>query len=145
MQPHLPKCFDPIRFADQSASLEGSIPLKQLDKLKDLLISDQGDVQVALQFDRDQDGRRCIIGKVQAVLTMECQRCCQPMNVEVNADVLLSPIISDSQAPSVPKEYSPLVTHGEPVEMADLVADELLLNLPMFTKHSEGECPKNLG
>jgi uncharacterized metal-binding protein YceD (DUF177 family) len=41
----------------------------------------------------------------------------------------------------MPPEVETLVAGGQPLSLATLVEDELLLALPMFAAHPENECP----
>ncbi len=139
------KTIDPFRLADQAAELTGQVPLAQLPRLHDLLCHQSGDVHYQLQFGKDAEGCRTIHGQIEATLPLICQRCNQELAFALQIEFLLSPIISDKQATSLPASYEPLVTAGEPVTLQVMLEEEILLALPMIPMHDPQQCPQKLG
>jgi len=92
-----------------------------------------------------QAGRRDRVWlKVQAILTLTCQRCMGEMQLAVDetasfvcyrteADALAA--VQDEDDPSAPE---PLVVQ-EPVDILELVQDQLILALPYVPKHESCE------
>ena len=58
----------------------------------------------------------------------------------LKSDVVLGIAWDDTRARSLPKEYEPLVAGEEPIDLREIVEDELLLVLPFVNYHDEGQC-----
>lgn len=136
----LPLSVDPVRFAREKVDLAGELPLSECSRLQ--AIHDQRNAQafVTLKFFKDEAGIYAITGCVKATVYLDCERCGEVMQFKVESDVSLSPVVSDRQAVSLPPNYEPLVTAGDPVNLVVLIEEEILLALPMVPKHSEMEC-----
>lgn len=136
----LPKRVEPFELANRGAMIEGNIPLSELPRLADLIVDPAGKIQVSLQFDKDIAGLRHITGKIQAEFMVVCQRCLQTFNYKTEVPVNLSPVTNEAAAKRLPESYEPLfVTADEPVSLAEIIEEELLLSLPLVTKHEV--CP----
>lgn len=133
--------IDPYKFATQAMNIKARLPLAQLKRLREQLLRTDGDVEVELNGVVDESGVKVLRLRVQCELILSCQRCNEEMLIPVKSLVNLSPVMSESQATSVPKGYDPLVTEGNSLKLKELVEDELLLSIPMVPKHPEGECP----
>lgn len=132
----LPKTIDPIRIAKQGRQFQGEFALNQCARLQ--TISDQLDqkASVVLELNVDHEAQIPFIrGSIHASLNMICQRCNDAMHYPLNITFLLSPVLSEVQAENLPHKYEPLIVRDETVALADLIEDEILLALPMVTKH----------
>lgn len=141
---NLPKLIDPIQYARAEQKIEGMYQLVDLPRLQSITNQLENTVRFNLQFGVDANRSYFIKGALAASVELICQRCNKPMNIQVDANISLCPVISEKQAGSLPEEYEPLVTHGELVALKTIVEDELLLALPMAVKHPVGECPAEL-
>jgi uncharacterized protein len=97
-------------------------------------------VQVVLTLKQEDLGPIYINGNLTTQLRLPCERCGGAVCYDIKLELKLSPVLTDSQAARVPKEYDPLVTGSEPVSVLELVEEELLLSLPMVAKHKQEEC-----
>ena len=140
----LPKQIDPVVYARQQRELKGELPLRDMVRVQKIADQLNAVASIDLTFDRDPAGFYAITGVCAATVQLVCQRCNKVVEKQVIADVSLSPVISEAQVKSLPKNYDPLVTGGETVCLMELVEDELLLALPMVPTHREGDCPVNL-
>lgn len=141
---HLPNLIDPIQLARAKQQLVGSCRLSELPRIQAIADQRDGVVYYDLQFGQDDNRKYFIKGCMQASVWLICQRCNKPVEIQIDTNVSLSPIVSESQAVNLPAEYEPLVTQGEPVSFKAILEEELLLALPMSVKHSVGECPAEL-
>ncbi len=142
----LPRSVDPFRLAEQESTLEGRIPLERLARLADCLWDDQPpeasqSCQVVLTFGKDDERRRIVSGRVEATVTMQCQRCMGPMPVRLMSVFSLGLVTSDEQARQLPKELEPFLTDDFRADLWSMVEDELLLVLPPFPLHERDDCP----
>ena len=141
MYNQLPLEIEPFSLARDGAEFSGSIAVTQFSRLREVLSSQQGDVKVRIEVGREAFGPVYIKGSVAASLQLVCQRCGEPLDYAINADLKLSPVLTDAQAVTVPEEYEPWVTNDAPISVLELVEEELLLGLPMIAKHKPEECP----
>jgi uncharacterized protein len=107
-----------------------------MDRLADLVIDLQGEVDVELQFGKE--GRvPTISGTVGTLLKLECQCCLEPLLWPIHGEVKLGVVGSVDEALSLPDSLEPLlVAVGAEVLLLDIVQDELLLALPCIPQHS---------
>ena len=136
----LPKTFEPRKFARQGKQFEGSLALKQFDRLVGSLADDQGEVKVFLRFHMSEDHRVILEGHVEANLKMICQRCLDVAELPVRSDLSLMGVRTDEQAKALPEEYEPLLIQEEPTELIPLLEEELILALPLVPFHSLELC-----
>ncbi len=138
MQALIPEYLDLVQKANLGCEIEGEWPIKRLDRLADLLLSDSGAVSVKLRIGREE-GVRFIRGRISARLQMTCQRCMQALDLALEAEVNLGMVTDESQADRLPEGCEPLVVSDEPMHLPSIVEDELLLALPLVPMH-EADC-----
>ncbi|GBE09831.1 hypothetical protein BMS3Bbin12_00827 [bacterium BMS3Bbin12] len=139
MPRRLPEHLDPLRRVEQGAVLRGWVALRRMERLARSLCDVQGRVDVELHFDRDAQRIPFVRGRVQARLTMICQRCLEPMEMRIERDLLLALVHSEAEAGRLPAKYEPLLVTPAPMDVAGIVEDELLLALPIVPLHAAGE------
>lgn len=136
----LPKEVNPRKLAAQGISINARLPLSSLPRLLGTLENDEGEIQVALRFDRDEQGLYCITGSIKTVVDVICQRCLETMSVALDCDVALAVVWDDVDARQLPKEYEPLVVGGDSLDLYEMVEDEIFLGLPFVNYHDPAEC-----
>lgn len=137
----LPERVDPLRLADQGARLDGARAIGDLGRLVAALASDTGVAAVTLEFGRDDENRAWVRGSVTALLTFTCQRCLEPVALDVNTTFLLAVVRNEEEARRLPDRYDPLVLDDRSLALDTLVEDELLLALPLVPMHTTlAEC-----
>ena len=136
MQQQLPESADFLRQARQQGHLEGTLPIARLDRLRESLNSDAGELVARLDFGVDSD--ICYIkGQVQADLQVLCQRCLQPMIQPVSGNFLLGLVTSEEATSTLPEHMEPYLVSGKQQSIIAVLEDELLLSLPLVSMHSE--------
>ncbi len=136
----LPEQILPIRLAHRGETLEGSVAIEKMPRLAALLEDRAGHVRFALRFGLDDDGQACVLGRIDATLVMQCQRCLEPMRVALECDVALALLAEAADAPVVDIRYEPLAVGDAPVSLSGLIEDELILALPGIARHASGKC-----
>lgn len=96
-------------------------------------------ITYTLRFYIDKEGYPVIEGEMIGDFDLVCQRCMQPMVYSVKAEILVSPVISDTQAKQLPDRYEPLLMNNGEVNFAEWIAEELHLALPLVPRH-EATC-----
>lgn len=133
--------IDPILLADKGAQLSGRVPLQSMARLRAQLLDGAGEVDVDLAFERAEGSNlRRMRGRIVAQVSVTCQRCLEPMAIEIvgEPDVIL--LRADEPDPGLPPEADTL-TVTTSVAVAELIEDELLLALPMVPMHALEQCP----
>ncbi len=132
----LPDKIDRKRLAQQGAVLEGEIPAAELRRLN-AAHRVVGPVQVHLRFAWSGNHRPQVTGRVSARIESTCQRCLQNFDSVVEAAVNL--VIGE--APRDTEQDFELVLPGdEPLNLVEVVEDELLLEAPMIPVHPPSAC-----
>jgi uncharacterized protein len=140
MSKGLPEFIYPLRFACSGRFLQGRVPVDEMPRLAAGLYDWGGHVAVNLQFGREEEGRLCVRGVVEAELRLECQRCLEPFVFSATSDVRLGLIRSEESAADLPPECEPLLVEEEPISLFAMVEDELILALPIVPMHPRDVC-----
>jgi uncharacterized protein len=136
----LPTTVDYRKLSKDDATISGVVQIEDLGRIKEYLSESAGEVNVTLTFGRDQEWRPTIQGKVSSTLSMLCQRCLDSTQIFVEGEVDLAIVLNDEQAKLLPSHYSPFLVANDLIQLLPLVEDELILSLPMFANHDEGDC-----
>ncbi len=145
LKERLPVHIDPLRLAKAGRHLAGTLPLAQLQRLGAALASNEGAIEVEIEFGFDQQRIPYMRGTLRGDLPLVCQRCMEQMALPVEATFNLGVVGSEAQAERLPEHYDPLLYQDEPLHLADIIEDELLLALPIVPKHPEASCPVQAG
>ncbi|MEZ5540748.1 MAG: YceD family protein [Pseudomonadota bacterium] len=134
---HLPERLDLLATADAGRVLQGRLPLASMERVVPLLSSSAGTLQVSLELGKDPDGTRYLAGTVHGTVELQCQRCLEPFELLLDLAFRLGIVRDTEAAARLHARYEPLVVGAEPVRIADIVADEVLLALPLVPAHVE--------
>ncbi len=137
---NLPSKIDPFRFADQSLSLEGKLPLKGMTRLCPSLSSDEGEVAVNLQFGVDEEDIRCVKGHMETGLMLQCQRCLESFKYAIIGDFMLAMVRTEEEANKLPDRYDALLVPDQSLILSEMVEDELIVGLPIVAMHDIKDC-----
>ncbi|MGD9389990.1 MAG: YceD family protein [Thioalkalispiraceae bacterium] len=139
-QGNLPLKIDPIRLAETGREFSGRLAIRHMHRLKPLLLSEDGEVQLELKFGVDEVGTRYLQGHLTTNLVLECQRCLDKMTFPVDKEMCLAFVRSEYEAEQLPEEYDPHIVEQTPVALVDLIEDELILSLPQVPMHEREDC-----
>jgi uncharacterized protein len=136
--------IDGFEFASAGATQQGVLPLSGFARLRDMLVSDAGDVAYEVKGVRDARGRPSLRVNVHGTLQLRCQRCLEPLSHEVRAEALLVLAASQAEIDADPADVQApdRVLAGKEMALRDLVEDELILALPYAPRH-EGCMPRS--
>ena len=132
-----PVQVDPLQCIEQDAKFSGSIAVSKLGRLQGFLEGDSGEAQVEIHFGHDDMGIPLLRGQCQAQVHMTCQRCMNPVEVDVQTRFELGIVFSDEKAKHLPKQYEPIIVENDSLELLPVIEDEMILSLPMFAYHDE--------
>lgn len=140
MPSRLPDFVDPWRMADLEKVFSGCVAVVDLPRLAEVVCDADGGVELRLVFNREGGKRASITGFVRANLILECQRCLSPMAALVESQLNIALVGSAEEVERLPEHCDPLLLDEPRIRLLDIVEDELLLSLPQFPRHKEGEC-----
>ncbi|SUO97938.1 YceD family protein [Suttonella ornithocola] len=130
----LPKHIEPWTIARSRKILKGSFPLMQTQELRQW--AEKGkNIEVYLEGYLDQQHRAHLKGQLQLTLSLQCQRCLEPMpwNADIRFDYLL--IHNESQEQQVEYGSETLICAEDDMDLAWFLEEEVLLAMPMIAKH----------
>ncbi len=138
MQGRLAKTYRLSRELEQHASFSGSIRLNDLPRLSTLVEPDDAEIEVSFEFTSAALEHPAIAGHYKARLTAQCQRCLEPVGVDLDEDfeLLIDATDEDVAALQVDTVYS---TDGL-VNVFEVIEDELILSLPIIVMHEDASC-----
>ena len=141
--------LDVQAFARSAAVTSGRLPLRSLPRLASMLLPATGadeaawrlEGSVAAPIGRRSEPRLRLVA--EATVTVQCQRCLEPVAVRVDVDRQFRFLPDEAAAAALDAECDDEVlvtTHG--LDVVDLLEDELLLALPLVPRHDH--CPLDL-
>ncbi len=136
---NLPRYVDPRQYADDAIPLSGSYALADLQRIVAASVASDGDVGFNLRF-RKEGARLFAEGRVEAILSIACQRCLEPCRIVVDREVRLAFVSDADEASRIPDAYDPWILDDGRVLLSDLIEDELLLAIPDIPRHPDGSC-----
>ena len=136
---HLPDRLDLIATAEAGRVLRGRIAVSGLERLLPVLASGQGELQVELSLGKDAGGTRFLAGNIEGEVVLRCQRCMQDMQQPLDIEFRLGLVLDESAVDTLPDSYEPLEVTAEPAVLANIIADEVLLALPIVALHKNSE------
>jgi uncharacterized protein len=121
----LPELLDHRKMANQAGILEGSVPVQQFTRLREMLESGDGDVHLKLAFSKGDRDRTHVTGVVTARVELICQNCMTQYGQEIGSEVKMDIFPSEERL------------------LAALEAEDSLLSVPMIPRHDDKDCPEN--
>lgn len=140
MSKRVPDFVNPFRAAEGGHTIAGRVAFARMKRLAAVVENGDGGADVTLSFAVDEQGIPHVRGWVRGEVALICQRCLAPLTLPVSAEMDLGIVASDEEAKRLPAYYDPLLAGGQPLSVAELVEDELLLALPAIARHADGVC-----
>ena len=140
MSKRLPIDIDPFRLVEQRILLSGEMPVKQFPRLKKLLSTNTGVIQVDLVFTRTNvTALPVITGTIAGNLELVCQRCLDAVLFVVKSDLNIVLVKTDAEAKRLQNDYDTWLVEDDRIFLQDFIEDEILLVLPHSALHDECE------
>ncbi len=126
------------QLADSRAQFEFDIPVAELPGISAEL-SAAAPVHVRLGFGRDQG--QCVAHvALRASVELICQRCMQPLAIELDTDSRVAVVASEAEAEAVPQGWETYLAEEGMLGIPALLAEEVLLALPIVPLHAQQQC-----
>lgn len=145
MSATLPESVDAWRMVSARRSFQGSLPIAAMPRLCEALADDAGLAQYQLDFGRDEFGTAYVDVRVQAPLSLVCQRTLDPFIMPVTVESRLGLIRSEREEASLPAGCEPLlIAEDDKLNPIDVIEDELLLALPLVPVNPDSALPEDV-
>ena len=136
----LPTQIDPRKLALQGITLEGTVNVEDLPRLASSVTAICGPLWASVQFKLDESRAKVATGNLKVLVETVCQRCLDPLEMELQADFAVQVIWSEEHENRVAKNYEPWLVVDKMANLSELLEDEILLELPLVNYHAEGAC-----
>ncbi len=131
----LPQTIDPFKWADRATQVVADVPLAQFTRLAADLVHTNGSVQVDCRFERNAQKMAFLRGTVATTVTLICQRCLEAMELPLQITIDLALVYDEDHAKKLSEDTDYLVVAEQGVVLAEIIEDELLLNVPFTPMH----------
>jgi uncharacterized protein len=117
--------------------IERHFSAAELPRLQEAGVQDGSRIDVRLQFSLF-DGQPAIDGKLSGIVSVNCQRCMQPVAVPI--DERFQVVLVPEERADEPGGYEPVIAAPTHFDVRWLTEEQALLALPLVPLHAEGEC-----
>ena len=138
----LPRQIDPWVYAKNRRRDSGELPLADTETLQQWTGSHDDVVHYSLEGTVDKDGQCRLGGHVRAVLHTQCQRCLEPITLEVAHAFDYVLIRDQSLEDNVTDGSETLICAEDELDLAWFIEEEVLLAMPMIAKHDDCSLPQ---
>ena len=135
----LPERIDPLQLAEQGVTLDGSLPLTSLGRLRDSA-PPGGLVRVRLQFAAEHGAHPTLSGEFETTLMRVCQRCLEPMELSVSGEFEVVLVRDLEAADALQDRFDVMPVGMRPMLLKTIIEDEVLLAAPAVALHPVGVC-----
>jgi uncharacterized protein len=134
--------MDAGRFARGRRHASGVLALAQLPRLQDILFDREGAVSYAVEGYVSAKGRPVLRINLTAELALRCQRCLErlPVRLDIRRDLVFVPEGADLDAPQDEDDDTDAIPSAGPVDLHDLLEQEIVLSAPMAPRHPGDAC-----
>ena len=129
--------LDVEELATRRAVLAGVADPTSMPRLLDVVAATPGAIAYRVEFDRDVARRPKIVGRVEGMLPLICQRCLE--RFEWCFDTRFESVAVGSEREET-RGLDTVVCSGGRVDLGSMIEDELLLALPNAPVHPRGMC-----
>ena len=133
----LPAAIEPFKWADRATHVVVDVPLAQFTRLATDLVDTNGSVHIDCRFERNAQRRAYLRGEVTTVINLTCQRCLETMQLPIQTTIDLALVHDEDEAEKLPEDADYLVLPEQGVVLAEIIEDELLLNVPYTPMHED--------
>ena len=134
--------IDGLDFARKSAEIRGTIAVFDFSRLKDQLFSPDGEVRYRLIGGRSAEGNPQLSLRITGKLSLVCQRCLGPLEFDLDFDAVFFLVSDENQLPAAEDEREDIdyLVADAPIDVIELIEDEVLLGLPLAPMHEDVNC-----
>ncbi len=133
---------DSVQFAKQHKVVRCSVPVSEFKRLAQLVLDKDGEFDVRLEGFEDAEGRPCLRLHVDGSMTVACQRCLEPLALEIASDRSFVLVEREQDLTDLSEEADNVesLLADTKLDVLVLAEDEILLQIPMAPMHAESSC-----
>ncbi|MDH3645406.1 MAG: YceD family protein [Gammaproteobacteria bacterium] len=128
------------RLGGAGVAIDTEVSISELPRVAAAVLHDTRPIRLRIRAQESDRGIVLIDGDLQAMLVLTCQRCLDEMSVGIDSSLRLALLSQPIEEDLIPAGYEPLVIPAGKVRLADLVEDEILLELPIAPRHADQDC-----
>ncbi|MDR2220720.1 MAG: DUF177 domain-containing protein [Methylobacillus sp.] len=134
--------IDVLDFARKSGEIRDTIAPFDFSRLRDQLFSPDGKVHYRLTGGRSAEGFPQLTLHLSGKLDLVCQRCLGPLEFELDHDAVFFLVADENHLPPPEDERDDVeyLVANAPLDVVELVEDEVLLSLPLAPAHEDVNC-----
>ena len=123
----------------RQGTLGGTLELRKLVRLAELLHDPAGSVEASLRFQQRGDGWLSLTLDYDTTVELTCQRCLEPFSKRLAARVEMVVAESDPPPGATPEGFELAELDAGRLQPARLIEDELIVSVPLVPKHERIE------
>src|SRR5256885_4202742 len=132
--------IDLRKLAQAGQTINGELDLALCDRLADQLARDTGRIAYRITGGQDTHGWPVASIALSGVVPLVCQRCLRPFDHPLDTTTNVRLAANERELAAWDAEEIEAILADEPVDLQDLVEDELVLSLPYAPMHPSGAC-----
>mgnify|MGYP000880284414 CR=1 FL=1 len=136
----LPAYVDTRKVFLQQTQIKGIVALERLSRFKESLASDVGKIWVSLNFSINESGQKLIRGKLSADIEVFCQRCLEPLTINLVDEIKLILLSDENEINRLAANLDPWVCSNYRLYLARMIEEQLILCMPLITYHPDRVC-----
>lgn len=126
--------------ARASESVVGIVRLADFNRARELLADDEGSLGFTVRGGTDDRGRPTLAVRLEGSVTLTCQRCLLPYLFDLDSETEIMLAATEEELSVWDEEEGESMLAAAPMDLQELLEDELLLALPYAPRHPEGVC-----
>jgi uncharacterized protein len=132
----LPKTIKLFNFAKKEVDLHSEYKIANVPRVSEIARNTEDNLKVYLSFHLENGKIPCVKGIIKSKIVLDCQRCLDSLDLDLNVFFNLAFVRYESQAEGLDEVYEIyLLGEDENLDTLDLISDEILLSLPMAPSH----------
>ena len=137
------KVVNPFEWGEKGLLFEACLNVAEMRRLPAIAAGGEQRCCARIQFGKDGE-LVTAVGQVCAVLTVLCQRCLEPLRLDLRPAVHWGIVTSEAAAERLQAGLEPVMVTGQRANLAEWVEDELILAMPVVPMHQPAECAVTL-
>jgi len=137
MSNDFPLYFDPALFAQQQRIIKAEIGVGLIPRISEFVNHVNTSLLIEFSFSKSELGFAMVQGFISGSVIQTCQRCMQDTEVVVEQPVHLIMVTAQKMELAQREGVEIYEYDGQSIETVNLVADEVILGLPIVVKHEE--------
>ena len=133
---YLPLDVEYRRLARDGEVMSGTVPMVRLGRLAEQLLSADQQVDVELGFYLRRK-RPSVRGRASVTVELTCQRCLEPMALTLDVRIDAMIVGTEDALVSLEAHEDGIVCGDKRISIADLIEDDLLMDLPISPRHEQ--------